>query len=373
MTVQDHFTAPPLYALKDGAAPAEIRATAVRAMADGLRLPWTPRESFSYEKGLNGKAKRFEKEAGVRYVGLPYTDANTGVLTFLQYYDFETGVFTLPDGAVINDALGNSCAAAVSWGWHAVIPDLAVRSTYTFNRKRGCVPVGGYAFDPEEDDLRNVGTREIIEQNGRQTILECYAACLPADCLVTVGRTNHGNHAMMAAEAPTVVRRADGSVDPERSVMIIQDQRGRTKPHELDGAPTLISGRLRTGLTFADLLTHAFIPLTHPVLTGAAPYRKPAVTPEGAIADPADPGAARLLSTHPLIALTWTVRNGAGRALAAEKLVLTKRHLFRGDSFNFPLADFPLKARPAGAAFFELSALVSNGETFTTFQGAFAR
>ena len=363
MLEKDSLTEMPSYRLAADASPEEIRATAVRAMRDGLLLRWTPRETITYEKRKNGVMCPFAKEAGTVYVGMPYTDGSTGILTWLQYYDFKTGVFTCPEGD-FNELLGNSCAIALAWGWYAVIPDLDMRSTYTFTRARGCVPVGGYDFDPAIDDLRTVSTKAIIRQNGREKILEAYTECQPADALIMVGLTNAGNHAMMVVEAPWVVRFPDGRIDPEKSVLVIQDQRGRTKPYEVDGEEILLSGRVRTGITFAELIRDGYIPVTLPGLTGQEPHVPASVTAEGPAGDAARLGEVTLVSPYPIIALTAAVSDAGGRVLGSAKKVLSKKELFNGKMRRFPLKDFPLPELPAGAAKLSISTLVATGESF---------
>lgn len=358
----------PCYALKAGATPGEIRAAAARAMFDGLTLPWTPGADFSYSKSANGKVTEFPKTVGTVYTGLPYTDGGGGVLTWLQYYDFEKGSFTPPADRDFNTNLGNSCASAVANGWRAVIPDCPFCATYSFTLSRGCKPVGDYEIDlPDTDDFRHVGTKETIAKNGRERILEAYTRCRTADLLLYVSyESNKGNHAIMVAEEPSVVRFPDGRIDPEKSVMVIQDQRFRTKPHEVAGEMLLISGRVRTGITFASLISEGYIPLTHPVFTGEQPYTPASLTVEG------KPSLAAwesltLVSNYQIIALKAVFTDETGAVLQTEKRVSFAVELKNGIALRFPLAKMALPASPAGAKRLTLSAMVSTGEVFTVF------
>ena len=356
----------PCYALPAGAKPEEVRAAAARAMFDGLTLPWTPAADFTYTKSANMKVTEFVKTAGTEYVGLPYTDGRGGILTWLQYFDFEKGTFAPPADRDFNSNLGNSCASAVANGWRAVIPDLTVSATYSFTPSRGCIPVGDYTIsDVTAEDFRTVGTRETIAANGREKILECYALCKTADALLLVAyHSNAGNHAMMVAEEPTVVRTADGAIDPERSVMIIQDQRFRQKPHAVNGEMLLISGRVRTGVTFAQLIEEGYIPFTHAVFTGQQPYVPASVTVEGeaALANWDD---LILSAPYPVIALTLRQTDAAGKVLREDRRVTFAVEFTNGVAHRFPLKKMPLPSPADGAKRLTLSVMVNTGEVFT--------
>ncbi|MBP5289481.1 MAG: hypothetical protein J6Z79_06400 [Clostridia bacterium] len=358
----------PCYKLPAGATPDQIRAMAVQAMFDGLTVPWTPKADFSYGKVANGKPTEFLKTAGTEYVGLPYTDGRGGVLTWLQYYDFETGTFDPPADRNFNANLGNSCASAVANGWRAVIPDFYACATYSFTRSRGCTLVGDYEMDlPETGDLRHVGTKETIEKNGREKIMECYTLVKPGDLLLYICyESNKGNHAIMAADTPSVVRFPDGRIDPQKSVLVIQDQRFYQKPHEVNGEMMLISGRVRTGVTFAQMISEGYIPITHPVLTGEVPYTPAALSVEGA---PSLTGwkDLTLVSNYQIVALKAVFTDGAGKVLGSEKRVSYAEEFVNGIGFRFPLEKMAVPAVPAGAKRLTLSAMVTTGEVLTAF------
>ena len=89
----------PNYALPEGASLEEVRATAVRAMRDELSVEWVTDSTILYNKSVSKTDRDFELSAGRVYAGLPYTAAASGLLSWLQYYDFETGAFSERENA----------------------------------------------------------------------------------------------------------------------------------------------------------------------------------------------------------------------------------------------------------------------------------
>ena len=83
----------PCYALPKGASTDEIRAMAVKAMRDALTIKWVAPDYYTLDKYMTDLSARFLHFRPDRvYAGMAYTNGNTGILTWLHFYDFETGL-----------------------------------------------------------------------------------------------------------------------------------------------------------------------------------------------------------------------------------------------------------------------------------------
>lgn len=263
VSVKGHLLKRPCYALSADATIAEMRATAVRAMDEMLTFRWTPETDFSYEKSVNSKMKPFPFISGKAYGGLPYTAAALGIFHALEHYDYETGVIS--DTAEIKDInmeFGNSCSASANWGIVSVCPSVSAVSTSDITPSYGYAPVNNFPF-PDVRKLSRTGesTKKIIENNGTETMLEALAASLPGDILVTIGSDKAGNHVQMVAEAPNVVRKEDGTIDPEQSTIRISDQWAKEVEKETEDGIVSVRGRVHKEFSFAYQMERHFIPM----------------------------------------------------------------------------------------------------------------
>ena len=222
---EGHLTAIPDYTLPDGADPALVRETAVKAMRDQLSVRWTPYRNVKYNKEGAISEKDFFFNAGTLYAGLPYTDAGGSLVQFLQYYDFETGVVSV-DAKRVNDLIGNVCGGAVLWGWAAVSHTLrGYFQSGSMTYAQNVIPVGKWTYPEGINTFIEYSTDRIVKDNGEDVMLESYALLQPADALTSSGEGSVGHHTMMAVENAKVVR-TDGRIDPDASTVVIQDQRG---------------------------------------------------------------------------------------------------------------------------------------------------
>ena len=213
----------PDYTFSGDPTPMELRLQAVQAVRDLLSIRWSTPSEIAYRKTGPVSEKAFCHDPDVTYAGTLYTNANTGLFQFLEYYDFETGRLTYPgDTEELKETLGASCADALIWGLTTVCPSVSgpyypVQMVY----KNGYLPVGSYTYDLTINSFNYLPTYKITAQNGEKVMLDSYAQMLPGDMLIS----SKSNHAMMAICEPTVVLTEDGNIDPKNSYVMIQDQR----------------------------------------------------------------------------------------------------------------------------------------------------
>ena len=258
----------------------QLRQTAVQAMRDLLSVQWCSPEGLGYYK--NGSKKYFEYPKDMTLGGVMYSGASSGLFQFLEYYDYETGSFEHPGTAEqVKNSLGSACADSLLWSWSTVCNSFSCGYyPSTMVPSNGFIPVGPYQFDQSVKSFYQLTTDKIIKGNSKEIMAQSYAQMLPADVLLS----STDDHGMMVIEAPVVTLAADGTIDTERSYVMIQDQRGGIgagfyEVHH-DGYIVYHSGRISEKFTFDALLEANYIPLTAPEFTGEKAYEAPVVTVE---------------------------------------------------------------------------------------------
>lgn len=300
----------------------QLRETAVRAMRDILSIQWCTEKEITYRKTGPVRNKQFLHEPRKTYAGLIYSQANTGIFQFLEYYNYETGCLEYPGTSdELKMELGSSCADALLWAW-STVSNSFTGGYYPVMMvpKNGYQIVGDYTYNTKILSYNELPSYTIIENNELEVILNSYTKVLPADALVSTS----DNHAMMVIEAPTVVYLADGSIDTANSYVMIQDQRaGGTTGYEykIDGRKVYFSGRLSAKITFDELLEKDYIPVTIAEFTGDKAYDKAEVSIQSAACSTlADTANATVESNYPLAVINITVTDAEGNITLIDKV-----------------------------------------------------
>lgn len=243
------------------------------------------------------------------YAGIPYQSGGNGNLyRWLEYYDEATGGFDLQrafgenggygEGADLEDlkkdadgnvtykryrsmkTFFNACSSGAGWGWARVVNSADFGATMDYNVHGGFIPVGCYTYDRMETvDKFGVVTEgnpagldvpDVIADMGDHALYECYALMRPADCLLSKG------HTMMVRKVK-VANKADGSINPMRSVVYILDQgEAWSKKTKLDGKKFYRQGDVDRLFTFAELKDAGYLPFTFAeLLDENDPFDKP--------------------------------------------------------------------------------------------------
>ena len=248
----------PNYALEEGASIEEMRDMAVKVMYDELSFLWTPLTSFTYTKTGAGADGVYYFGSDTVFAGMPYTNAGGSLFHMLDYYDYKNGVIFGLEGKDANEVIGNNCAPAVNWGLAAVCTNISASDTGSMSEKNGFVAVGGYDISGIDRFNAQIPTVEICNREGPQKMYSYYAQLVKADAVMT---TPTGSHAMMVLEPADVVYNEDGTIDPLKSSIIIQDQRFGEKDITLNGQTASYRGRFDAKVTFESLYQDAYIPL----------------------------------------------------------------------------------------------------------------
>lgn len=356
----------PDYTFSSDPSPNELRAMAVKAMQDILSIQWCTEKEIRYRKNGPVSKKEFVHEPGNTYAGLLYSTASTGLFQFYEYYNSETGCLEYPGTSEeLKLELGNSCADALLWSWSTVCnsisggfyPVLMVPSN-------GYRLVGDYTYQQSIQSYNELPSYAIIENNGADVILNAYAKMLPADALLSTT----DNHAMMVIEAPVVIYKNDGKIDPASSYVMIQDQRagGSTFYVVKEKGQTLnYSGRIRAKITFAELLEDNYIPVTTAEFLGEKPYEKAAVTASKNCANISDLKSATIEANYPLAIVNILTVDQAGSKTVLMRQLFSANDMY-GVPHSFSLSKFKDldSISPSSGATIQVEVVVSTGERF---------
>lgn len=254
---------------------------------------WVPNTTISFVKNSKGSADIIEK--GHIYGGLPYVGVGSGnIYRLMDYMDPNTGVVDLAN-AVNKDApydgwktFGNQCSIGAYWGWGRVINSAKYTWTQACVAKNNFVMLGNLKVKDAKGNLipiqnadrnwssntaqkpDNYGTDECIRDNKEQDLFEAYAKLLKGDGLVYY--TTAG-HVIMASSNATVVRKADNTIDGDKSYIFMTDQ-GQTwieASNDL-GDNFEYKGGVDTKMTFTALKKGNYIPFTFKEFTGEDPF-----------------------------------------------------------------------------------------------------
>ena len=281
----------PMYTVSENPTIEELRQTAVRAMHDMLSIQWSTEVTIDYNKTGAVSHKDYHYEPEKIYCGLPYADGQTNLYVWLEYYDERSGLLMMEgDGQWLNQYLGNTCAGSLMWAWSTVCDSLTGRYVNTsMVPAYGCIPVGTYTYPNFEflkeykEEAGQVSTAMICSYNGLEVMLESYAQIKMADAITN----SKSEHTMMVIEDATVVRDAEGNINPSQSYVILQDQAAGTSNtastfYEYHDAETGTdhhytgrTGPIAVKMTFMELFNATYIPVTTAEFLGLEEYVKP--------------------------------------------------------------------------------------------------
>lgn len=356
----------------------EMRQMAVKAMNDMLSIEWCTPKFMMYRKIGAASGKDYTYAPGVTYAGVPYTNGDSAIWNWFDFYNTETGVLEFEgDGYELNNVLGNTCTGSIMWGWSVVCDSLDGDFTnFQMTVSHGCIPLGDIVYPEYIDTFNQYSTALIIDDNGDDVIFEAYALCLPAD-----GLSSHPqDHGMMVIEPAHVVRDDDGKINPEESYLIIQDQRGgvgaASYTIEENGEKHYYTGRTYAKFTFQELLDQDYIPCTTAEFAGLKPYTKATVELESGkeVTDMKSLMMATLKSSYPICIVRAVAVDETGKEIQVGAKYLTKVEVDNGTARECPVSfcgdvinDSVMKNKlEEGKTYtFRLDVTVSTGEIFT--------
>lgn len=303
----------------------ELRAMAVKAMRDELTVQFGVDKFYRYTKRERVGEKFYTYVPQNVYCGLPYNDASMSLIQFFEYYDPETGLMVMEgDPQLMDRLIGNSCAGSVCAAMATVSPSIRGFSTTEMTPYYGFVPVGPYYHPPQATSYKIFHTGQICELNGAEVMYASYACMLPGDGM----SSTPDEHAIMCIEPAHVVYKANGDIDPVKSYIAIQDQRGGVGKgyytQTVDGVDYHYSGRTYHEYTFEELFTLGYIPITAPEFVGEREYVEPSVSFDIPDCTLENVALGNISSQYPIYVLRMILVDEEGNETLIDKNILDK-------------------------------------------------
>ncbi len=249
-----------------------LRDKVEQAMYDMGTQEWTVSQTLYHDCTCSLSGCHGAYSAGITFIGLPYNHKGGNLERFMYCQD-ENGVMKdwVYDQAAFDgfDAyIGNDCSTAILHAWWTVSNSVDFLRTRFQNpayrgRELGVIPVGNWAH---EEYLGTYNSKPYIEATGEEAVYESYAQVHKGDALF-YNPEDVGGHTKMAASEPVIVRNMDGSINPDFSYILTSEQ-GAGEQYDAE-ANTITTWKLRSKMTFANLLYHEALPITcEELLTG---------------------------------------------------------------------------------------------------------
>ena len=237
---------------------------------------WIPNADWK-AVNQNGTVLR-TMDGGEIYAGLPYCSVSNGnIYRLMDYLDPETGVVNVTEAGKNYKLFANQCSFASYWGWGRVINSANFTWTSDIVQYNGYMILGPYTYNTSiqglyPDDL----TPEIIQKNGKETMLKSYAELKAGDGIVYY---TTGGHVVMIAQDAHVEYETDGTIDPDKSYVYIIDQAGTWKEAtNAQGDKYTFAANTDKKWTFDYLYSHDYIPFTFKEWMGTDPIEETVIS-----------------------------------------------------------------------------------------------
>lgn len=352
------------FAKEASAAINEMRTSIVEYYKDMASIRWTPAADMTLVK---------DYKAGTTYVGMPYVNELDCTLE-----EFEAcltqGVYDGPNTKLTGIGVDGTSAIVAAWAKECASVDYTWSWPMLPSYTGGPVAVGGYNTVNSTDVLSEAATTmDMIAENSEADMYAAYAAMLPGDALLyryKSGSSSKGS-TIMVIEAPAVVRRTDGSVDPAASTVRTLAM-GKEFTETADGNQTHWT---ETVHSFESLREKFYVPVTCPeLLSGSAKELSLSIDKENTAASVLEKGLqGNLTSNYRIFRVKAVITNGAGQTVADAEIYPVNTYKVKANDYqmisrSFDLAKLNDKLNLAelenGAYTLTLTAM-ANGQTET--------
>lgn len=356
--------------------PDQLRQICVSYIKLSVSFQWIADRYMAF---TNKPEKTFYK--GKLYGGIPYINSASGNLyRILEYYNDETGELDCSFFHKNPDLFGTACSGTASIAWQRVINSVETSWTHSMNAAHGFIPVGPYTYDYSQKQIWGIiknekkrhyyyNTKNICKDNGEQVMYESYALTKPADCYSSNG------HVRLSIEVPQVFRMEDGTIDGEKSFVMLAEQGLYTKGdyHKRktkDGTDYLIRGNDGGKFTFAELFNAGYLVHTFKEFLGLKKFDKSEIklsSVEGCEDDTVL--SDRVTCNYPISDLFMKVKNEKGEVVH-ESVFRVYPHYIRSVNLEKALPTDELRAMEVKSPLtLEIEAQISTGEKKSVYCG----
>lgn len=208
------------------------------------------------------------------YLGVPYATSNTSIEAFLLAANGQAADGTyLYGGDVFVEKwgylLGCSSADNIYWSWNLFATSIKFRLINEMSERKGVLKVGNWVYDRQT----YADTKLICAENGEDVMYDSYAQLLKADAMLYY--FNGSGHGAMVADN-VLVKNADGTINVDESYVLIHDINNYYMEKEVDGVKYLTAHRTDFKVTYKELFSGGWIPLTCAELMDSSIGEEPA-------------------------------------------------------------------------------------------------
>jgi len=257
----------------------QLRELCINFFKIQLSFPWTPNMNVEY---VQVHKNRFvSMPMGMTYSGMPYSSREStagqgNIYKILHYYDFETGVLNVSGMGDYQTVLTSHCGPAVCWALNRISNSIEFWTFTDYTVANGAILVGDYTIGADFDPTKTDASTKIIQQNGREKMLEALAKIQTADILWS----SPAWHVGLAGMDAVVVRNPDGSINEDESYTTFCDQNSDGTcgwlplTTQSNGKPLRELGGVDEKMTFRTILDAGYIPMTIPEFVGTDPVEQ---------------------------------------------------------------------------------------------------
>ena len=158
-------------------------------------------------------------------------------------------------------------------GWARVINSVPLLPTSNITEGNGFIRLGDYTYpNTLQEFTSDYGTDEICKNNGEKVMFQAYSLLKAGDGIVYF--TSAG-HVVMISQDAVVVKKSDGSIDPDESYVLVIDQTPGWKEDTAESGDFFkYQKNVDAKWTFTDLYKGNYLPFTYPEWTGADPIEE---------------------------------------------------------------------------------------------------
>lgn len=198
------------------------------------------------------------------YRGIPYNNGNITRDGFLHYAKSqdENGVYHMDTDAFLptyGQMLGANNVDFIYWAWSQFSSTIDFRWAKEMTPAHGAVKVGEYKFDRAEHS----DTKKVCGDNDIDIMVAAYAQLLKGDAVVTY--VGSSGNACLVSDVH-VAYYDDGTVDPDKSYVLVHETSGSYKETELTVGGETVTGISCTipdsKINFTSLFGRGFLPVT---------------------------------------------------------------------------------------------------------------
>ncbi len=235
--------------------PENFRDALIDYMLECAEIEWVAKETYTTLQDNQTWSVDLTYNKGTVYHGIPYAAYTASAAQFSdaivdgEYYPSKLGYL---------NEYGLGCTSSITLGFQQFVSyDGPGRSWLPGHKLFWFEKVGDY----DTADSPTSSKTDICDLNGEQKMYEAYAQLQKGDIIFNVkDLSTYLYHSRAVVCVPTVVRLADGTIDPEQSYVTTIEASNKFDTTRTDGVNT--TWQVNHQYTFANLYQKGYVPIT---------------------------------------------------------------------------------------------------------------